>query len=130
MGKKYTKNTDAKKWIQYAKEDLTLAEKLYEEKAFIPHIIFNAHQCAEKYLKGLVSLQKGNFPYVHDLETLSHCASVQENDEIGLLNSCLILNYLYPFARYPGKEVLTRKLAQDALSSAKKIEKIILKYME
>ena len=57
-----------RQWIQFADEDLRLAEHGLTLSTSIPYrlIAFHAQQCAEKYLKAFLVLREIEFPYTHE----------------------------------------------------------------
>ena len=65
------------KWIEYADEDLRIAEIASTVSSNIPFriIAFYSQQCVEKYLKALLVFHSIDFPYTHNqrlkLKTLS-----------------------------------------------------------
>lgn len=124
------KSKEVQKWILYADEDLRLAEKIFREKGFSPHVIFHCHDAIEKYLKAIIRYQGREFSYVHDLEVLTNQLKIEMKDSVDLMNAAIILNILYPIARYPGKDQITFDQAEKALKAAQKAEKIILKYLQ
>lgn len=123
------KSSEWKDWLKYAKKDIDLAEKLVFENGFVGHIIFLCHEAVEKYLKALLIFLGKEFPYVHDLETLAVRLPIPENDQVSLINIGIMLNTLYPAARYPGRAPITIKDAKKAFEKAKEAETIVLKYM-
>jgi HEPN domain-containing protein len=65
---------DPRAWRSYADEDLLAARVLstYEDAEALAHIVaFHAHQSAEKYLKGLLTLhERKEPPKIHNLRLL------------------------------------------------------------
>ncbi len=52
-------------------------------------VLFHLHQCAEKYIKSLLSFHKIDYPKVHDLELLANILS-KNNIQTGLDSDLLI----------------------------------------
>lgn len=59
-------------WIAKAEEDYKAMEELYNKSPsnFATTICFHAQQCAEKYLKALLTKYGVEPPWIHALETL------------------------------------------------------------
>ncbi|MFQ5846629.1 MAG: HEPN domain-containing protein [Candidatus Methylomirabilales bacterium] len=59
-----------RQWVEKAEEDLTTAEHTLTLRARCPlgTVCFHAQQCAEKYLKGLLTLLAVPFPRTHEGE--------------------------------------------------------------
>lgn len=115
-------------WIAKAEGDyetvIDLFPKRRPRQRYI--IAFHCQQCAEKYLKALLTLHKISFPKNHDLEVLLTIvlqadpllAPIQKN-----------LSRLTPFAvefRYPGEEVIASEVS-DAVKIIKQLRKIFRK---
>ena len=58
-----------RKWIQFADEDLRLAEHALKLSSGCPYrlIAYHAQQCAEKYIKSFLVFHEIEFPYTHNL---------------------------------------------------------------
>ena len=58
-----------RQWIEKAEEDLLNAEHTLTlgEDCPLGTVCFHGQQCAEKYLKGLLTLHGADFPKTHDL---------------------------------------------------------------
>jgi len=59
-----------KKWIEYAKAELAIAEIPLPEGGFYEQFCFHAQQAAEKSLKGILVKLGVEFPFTHDLQLL------------------------------------------------------------
>lgn len=61
-----------RQWVEKAEEDLTNAEYTLtlREKCPLGTVCFHAQQCAEKYLKALLTLHAVPFPKTHHLPEL------------------------------------------------------------
>ena len=88
--------------MQKAEEDLTLAEHGLALRENCPYdlICYHAQQCAEKYLKALLTWQARQVPRTHDLRFLVR----QMPDDLKLdieLNHVITLNRYSIETRYP-----------------------------
>jgi HEPN domain-containing protein len=114
-------------WIEMAEEDLTNAEYTLTMPKGCPlgTVCFHAQQCAEKYLKGLLTLHNVPFPKTHDL--LDLLQRIPHDVQLGLQPDDLtLLNRYSVEVRYPGHwEPITRKEAQDAVAKAKKVRETV-----
>ena len=62
----------ALRWLQYARDDLRIAELIREARDAPPRIAcFHAQQAAEKAIKALLIAHQTRFPHVHDLVELA-----------------------------------------------------------
>lgn len=62
---------EVQRWLRYAKEDLTAAEAIREQKEMAPrHACWLAQQAAEKALKAVLVFLQIDFPWRHDLDAL------------------------------------------------------------
>ena len=114
-------------WRQKAEHDYQAVDILLKQRTkFLSDIIcYHAHQCVEKYLKGLLAKHQIKIPKTHDLIFLLDQLKNKESD-LELVKD--ILRQLNRFAvemRYPG-ESSTRKEAVEAAKQAKEIRKILL----
>jgi len=124
------KKNEVQMWMEYALQDMKLAEISYRQTKFFPYVIFHCHEAVEKYLKGLIRMQGNDFPYVHLLDLLSDAVQVSPDDQLSLSNIGIALDELFRYSRYPGNDEFTEDQAIEVLKKAKEAEKIILKYME
>lgn len=118
-----------RQWIERAEHDLTNAEhalSLPEEKCPFDTICFHAQQCAEKYLKALLTLHSIDSPKTHDLVVLFALVK-QSGTVLSLEVSDLQPLNRYPIeARYPGDwEPIGREEANEALAIAKTVREQI-----
>jgi HEPN domain-containing protein len=108
-------------WIEKAEEDFRTLQELNNSSPsdFATTICFHSQQCAEKYLKALLTKHGIEPPWIHTLETLLDLI-VSEIPELEQFRK--ILAQLTPYAteyRYPGK--VANK--SDAITCIKIIEK-------
>ena len=62
---------EARRWLRYAREDLSAAEAMLgRDDAFPRHICWLAQQAAEKAIKAALIFAEIDFPYRHDLDLL------------------------------------------------------------
>lgn len=113
----------ARQWVEKAEEDLTNAEHTLtlRERCPLGTVCFHAQQCAEKYLKALLTLHSVPFPRTHDLLELllripAELGLDLQPPDVGVLNRYSIEG------RYPGDwEPITRAEAEDAVAIARKV---------
>jgi len=96
---------DVRDWVVKAEEDFAVVETLARKRrpALQSAVCFHAQQCAEKYLKALLTRDRITFPKTHDLLDLLDLAK-HSDPTTELLRS--YLEYLEPYAvnlRYPGE---------------------------
>ena len=106
---------DVRDWVIKAEQDFAAARTLLRRRkpSLNDIVCFHAQQCAEKYLKALLTKHRVAFPKTHDLLDLLDLA---KRKEITLELVRPMLEYLQPYAidfRYPG-ESATRHEAQRA----------------
>jgi len=110
-------------WIERAEEDYLLSvSALKRKRPLIYGATFHAQQCAEKYLKAILTFQQAPFPRTHDLAALG--VLCQQNGII-LPISDDDLERLSAYAveiRYRGMQP-TAEEAQDALQIARNLRK-------
>lgn len=110
------------KWIQFAEEDLRLAEHALQLSSGCPYrlIAYHAQQCAEKYIKAYLVFHKIDFPYTHNLRKLLQICGEE------LLTVLEQAETLTPFAittRYPGlDEEVSLSEALSAIELSKKVK--------
>ncbi|MCK5057290.1 MAG: HEPN domain-containing protein [Candidatus Aminicenantes bacterium] len=115
----------ARQWLNYADEDLRLAEHGMTMSSSCPYrlIAYHAQQCAEKCLKAYLVFNQTDFPYTHNIRSLLQLCMGEWTVELSDVDE------LTPFAvttRYPGEdEHVTRKDALHALELAKKVRKAV-----
>jgi HEPN domain-containing protein len=110
-----------KEWVDKAEEDFRTLQELYKKSPsdFATTICFHSQQCAEKYLKSLLTKHGIEPPWIHTLETLLDLI-VPKIPKLEQFRE--MLAQLTPYAteyRYPGR-VASRS---DAITCIKIIEK-------
>lgn len=117
---------DVRDWMAKAEEDFAVVQTLARTRrpAVQNAICFHAQQCAEKYLKALLTRDRIAFPKTHDLldllELAKRCDSTTE-----LLRPHLA--YLEPYAvnlRYPGEHAI-RTEAQRSTRAIIQIREVL-----
>ena len=117
---------DVRDWIVKAEEDFEAARTLTRKRTHRLNnvVCFHAQQCAEKYLKALLTKHRISFPKTHDLIELLELTKIVAVT-LELLRSDL--EYLQPYAvdfRYPG-DFATRREALRALRLTSHVRDII-----
>lgn len=107
---------DVRDWVAKAEEDFAVIQALIRKQTPSLHdaVCFHAQQCAEKYLKALLTRDRIAFPKTHDLLDLLKRAKAHD-PTLELLRPFLV--YLEPYAvnlRYPG-EFATRTEAKRSV---------------
>ena len=120
-----------RQWVERAEEDLVNAEHTLtlEENCPVGTVCFHAQQCAEKYLKALLTLHAVPFPKTHDLPEL--LTKVPQSSGIDLQPSDVSgINRYSVEGRYPGDwEPITRTEAEEAVARAKKVREQIRSHL-
>ena len=118
-----------RKWIQFADEDLRLAEHALKLSSGCPYrlIAYHAQQCAEKYIKSFLVFHEIEFPYTHNLRQLLQLCGKDIRQTLEDADN------LTPFAvttRYPGIDEEVSKLeALSAINIAKTVKRQILEQL-
>jgi len=121
----------ARQWIAKAQEDLLNAEHTLTLGARCPvgTVCFHAQQCAEKYLKALLTCRGIEFPKTHDLVVLVN----RLGEEPGLvlqMESVQPLNRYSIEARYPGDwEPIDMQEASEAVETARGVRDAVKKVL-
>ncbi len=116
----------ARRWVLTAEEDLLTARNMLALGKRSPYAVvaFHSQQCAEKYLKSLLTLRSIEFPRTHDLLELLRLLPRQ-----GKIRGAADAAFLGRFAveaRYPGNhEPVTGADARRALGIARNIRKAV-----
>ena len=116
-------------WIERVEEDYQLAvSSLRRKKPLTYGATFHSQQCAEKYLKALLTTKGQEFPRTHDLAALSDLCQ-----KVGIILSVNenMIEKLSAFAvevRYPGTQPSVEE-AKLALHTAKIIRKLARRYL-
>lgn len=119
----------ARKWVQFADEDLRLAEHALGLASGCPYrlIAYHAQQCAEKYIKAFLVFSDIDFPYTHNMRRLMQLCG---DDIFQALHDA---DALTPFAvttRYPGlDDEVSKSEALSAIALAKKVRQHIARIL-
>lgn len=113
----------ARQWIVKAEEDLLNAEHTLtlRENCPVSTVCFHAQQCAEKYLKALLTCRGIDFPKTHDLVVLFN--RLGEEPELRLQTEDVHpLNRYSVEARYPGDwDPIDTQDASEAVAKARRV---------
>jgi len=120
-----------RQWVEKAENDLRTAEHTIKLRKNCPFdtICFHSQQCAEKYIKAMLTLHSVPFPKSHDLPELfsllpRHLIINVKKAELSALNRYSVET------RYPGDfEDLTRPDAKEAIVIARKIRTEVRRYL-
>jgi HEPN domain-containing protein len=118
-------------WVEKAEADLEAAELDLTARgdSLLADACFHAQQCAEKYLKALLVLERVSFPKTHDVSEILNLVP----PTVGLkLRKSLVVE-LSPYAvevRYPGNwEPIARAEAEAAVEAAKKVREAVRSHL-
>lgn len=95
-GKSYMQN----RWLDFAKEDLHLAQLAFKDQIF-NQVCFHSQQGVEKILKGYLSYKLQPTPKTHSLIELYRICKEISSDFPDIENDCLKLDSYYIPTRYP-----------------------------
>jgi HEPN domain-containing protein len=103
-----------REWVVKAEHDLSSASKLTRcpgATNLSDVIAYHAQQCAEKYIKAVLTLHGISFPKSHDLDFLSDLLPAQFRPSADLTDLD-VLSMLEVRARYPGYSEVTKEQAR------------------
>jgi HEPN domain-containing protein len=109
-----------RQWIEYADEDLRLAEYALRMESGCPYrlIAYHAQQCVEKYIKAFLVYHRQDFPYTHNISALLELCR-KHSDWMDSLSQAETLTAYAISARYPGEdEPVSLAEAQKAITIA------------
>lgn len=108
---------DISEWLDKAREDLEVAQVLYE-KAFFEPTAFHCQQAAEKSLKAVYVHKFAELVKTHELGFLAEKVSIPKE----LFSNCERLNSFFLSPRYPSmREKVSHDDAQLALKDAREV---------
>lgn len=115
-----------REWVEKAEEDYNTLEILSRQrrKRVYNSICFHSQQCAEKYLKGLLTARQMVPPRTHNLKSLADLLLPKE-PTIELMRD--LFHRLTPYAvenRYPG-EFATAREAKTACAAVREIRRFV-----
>lgn len=120
-----------RQWVEKAEEDLRTAEHTLTLEEDCPYgtVCFHAQQCAEKYLKALLTLHAVPFPKIHDL--LELLPLVPKALALGIQTSDVAeVNRFAIEGRYPGDwEPIGRQDAEVSVEVARKVREAVRKHL-
>ncbi|MBI5632261.1 MAG: HEPN domain-containing protein [Nitrospirae bacterium] len=120
-------------WFRKAENDFINAEHtMTMEKPPCDTVCFHAEQCAEKYLKGLLTYHQIEFPKTHSIETIAGlCKQVIPTIESELEDIEILSSYGVE-VRYPDEVYydIPKEDAAEAIELAKKVRGFVLKQLE
>ncbi len=89
---------EAKRWIDFAYEDLRMAELALKEKIY-NQVCYHSQQGVEKALKGFIEFKGGIHPQTHKLADI--LPLIFENPFADIKDEILLLDRFYIPTRYP-----------------------------
>ena len=117
------------KWLEFAREDLEVAEHILNEIEFtvFRDVCFNSQQSAEKYLKAYQLYFDLQIVKTHDL---NHLISTLKRFDIEIIQLDILAKQLINYAvkyRYPDDfDDLTKSNAEESVIITKQIQQFIL----
>jgi len=112
-----------RQWIAIAEEDLLNAEHTLtlRENCPVSTVCFHAQQCAEKYLKALLTCREIEFPKTHDLVALYNRLGKESGVDTQVADLQPLNRYSVE-SRYPGvHEPIDRRDASAAVDTARSV---------
>lgn len=109
--------SDVADWVEKAEQDWIAVGSL--DASVIPTVIcFHCQQCAEKYLKALLTLHDRVPPRTHDLGVLLDSALGEEPDLTDVSDELLLLDRYAVAIRYPGPDADEQEAVLAASAAA------------
>lgn len=125
---------EAKRWIDFAGEDLLVAELTLKE-GINNQVCFHSQQCVEKVLKGFIIFKGKIHPQSHKLADI--LSKIPKSPFDDLRDEILLLDRFYISTRYPDalpgmlpEGLPSEKDAREALNIARKVFEIARKELE
>jgi HEPN domain-containing protein len=115
------------RWVRSAEDDLLTARNMMTLGRKCPCAIvgFHSQQCAEKYIKALLTLHSVEFPKTHDLIELFSLVPTRLRIERDLSEAAFLSRFAVE-TRYPGNhEPVTVPEARKALRIARGFRRIL-----
>jgi HEPN domain-containing protein len=112
-----------RQWVEKAEHDLKNAEHTLQLTTDCPldTVCFHAQQCAEKYLKALLTTRGVHFPRTHDLSELIARLPNEIRSQLNTFDAVELNPYAVE-GRYPGDwEPVAREEANRAVELARRI---------
>jgi HEPN domain-containing protein len=127
MTERHDLTAEVRGWVEKAEHDFRNAEYVLtmEDDCPLDTVCFHCQQCAEKYLKALLTYGGIAFPRTHDLVLLYNLSS--RRFQLGLgIERIQPLNRYSIEARYPGGwDPIDRAEAQEAMEMARDLRQVI-----
>lgn len=112
-------------WLIKAEHDLISAKKLFEAGLYDTSM-FHAHQCAEKCVKGFLTLKQLPLQKTHDLVLLNNLSKKLDNSFSEIDDACAFLNSRDVQFRYPSEEMEPTK---DEIVKAIAFSEIVFRFV-
>ncbi|MBI4520977.1 MAG: HEPN domain-containing protein [Gemmatimonadetes bacterium] len=116
-------------WVEKAESDLKNATISLRAGPECPAdtVAFHAQQCAEKYLKALLSYRRTEFPRIHDIESLLGLCRSGIRIDLSVEEQRLLTTYA-TITRYPGDyDPVSLTEARGALRLARRVRSAVRK---
>ena len=108
-------------WIDYAKADLAMATAPLPRGAKYENLCFHAQQAAEKAIKGVLIMLKGEAPAIHNIQGLIELLPSKMSGNLTLIAATRLTLYATWF-RYPGEQdPIGRKEYREAVRLAQAV---------
>ena len=123
MGADEVRRRTAEEWVAKAEDDLKVAVHALGLGAECPAgvVCFLAQQCAEKYLKALLTANSIEFPKIHDIERLTSLLPAPVRAPLGIEAQRELTSHAIA-PRYPSSdEPITLAEARHAVRLAKRV---------
>lgn len=125
--------SDAERWLQFAREDLRMAQLALEEDIF-NQVCFHSQQSAEKSVKGLLSHQMKTPPRTHLMSDLLRLLTPNPFKAIQI--DILLLDRFYIPTRYPdavpgslAEGMPDKQDAEGAMMTARQLLEIVTEWI-
>jgi len=93
-------NELTKEWLNHARKDLLVVEKILDDENLTNIIAFHSQQCIEKAFKSILIFYTSEIPRIHNLLKLYGMISKYEKIDVDL-KSLEKINETYIDSRYP-----------------------------
>ena len=109
-------------WFEFAADDLTAARICADNFPPLVEIAcYHCQQCAEKMLKGFLSLNGVTPPKTHDLRELCRLSEIKNPDFSRISQECILLSPYGVNVRYPNSIEVEESDMKKAITDAEKI---------
>ena len=118
---------EAKRWLQYAREDLNAAELILQHPTIAHrHVCWLAQQCVEKAMKGALIYLQVDFRRTHDLDVLLNLLPFESEIRANFADLAELTEWAVE-SRYPGDwQEANQHDARSAFGQAKEVLEIVL----